>query len=203
MSTQFDTYFAANQTNLAANAGADLVHKRQRGITLIMVLIFIVTLSLVAAAGLRSVITDAHVVANGRDKALAFQAAESAGREAVAAITLGTHTTTYVTPLPLGGNAEFWRTTSNLTKSSNCLAFSDVTKRFDWDTCGHQSDSTYANMEKPRYVIEAMPATVNSSGTTDCWYRITSRATGGSKEADVILQLMFAKTITGAPTACT
>ena len=165
----------------------------QRGITLILVLIFIVSLSLVAAVGMRNVGTGERVVANERDRSLAFQGAESAGREAVAKITDGTVTALatgrYTAPLTRGGNAEFWRTTSSL--EVDTCASTDVTKRFNWAECAATASSTYGNSEAPRYVVEILPPAVISPTITEQWYRVTSRASGGSNQADVILQLMF------------
>ena len=166
---------------------------QQRGITLILVLIFIVSLSLVAAVGMRNVGTGERVVANERDRALAFQGAESAGREAVAKITDGSVTamTTgrYAAPLPRGGNAEFWRTTSSL--AVDTCASTDATKRFNWTNCAAPASNTYGNSVAPLYVVETLPPAVISATITEQWYRVTSRASGGSNQADVILQLMF------------
>lgn len=166
----------------------------QTGITLVLVLVFIVSLSLIAAVGMRNVSTGERVVANEKDRALAFQGAESAGREAVAKISAGTAPALspgYVSaPLARGGNADFWRTTSSLTPDSTC-AFTDASKRFDWASCAASADSDYGNSLKPKYIIERMPNVVVSASVTEKWYRITSRAAGGSKEADVVLQIMF------------
>lgn len=179
-----------------------------------MVLVFMVTLSLVAAVGMRSVMVGERTVANELDRNLAFQVAESAGREAVALITAGTHATLsqgyYLNPSMYGGNIQFWQTTSSLPEATVCDA--PAGQRFKWSiatgtVCTAAATQTflpaaapgvtsYPNTAVPRYVIERMPAQANSDPTrTDCWYRITSRATGGSGQADVILQLMFANTI--------
>ena len=187
--------------------------KTERGITLIMVLIFMVTLSLVAAVGMRGVITGERVGANERDKAMAFQAAESAGREGVAKIVEaytagGSFPATTIgaangTGHPLGGNAQFWRTTSDLTESSDCVPSNDSTKRFKWGTCSEEASADYSNTDKPRYVIEKLPGAPGATAAESiCWYRITSHATGKSKEADVILQIMFSQGITGLPSTC-
>jgi type IV pilus assembly protein PilX len=166
----------------------------QRGITLVLVLIFIVSLSLIAAVGMRNVSMGERVVANERDRSRAFQGAESAGREAVAKISGGTASVLasgyYTAPLARGGNAEFWRTTSNLTADATC-AFTDTTKRFDWGSCAASAASAYGNSTSPQYVIEKLPNVVVSPTITEQWYRVTSHASGGSNEADVILQLMF------------
>lgn len=182
-----------NQRNAKQARQSDLSVNRQRGITLILVLIFIVSLSLIAAVGMRNVGTGERVVANERDRSLAFQGAESAGREAVAKITDGTVTAlatgNYTAPLPRGGNAEFWRTTSSL--DVDTCASTDVTKRFNWTDCAAPASNTYGNSEAPRYVVETLPPVVISPTITEQWYRVTSRASGGSNQADVILQLMF------------
>lgn len=190
--------------------------KREKGITLIMVLIFMVTLSLVTAVAMRGVITGDRVVANELDKVLAFQSAESAAREAIAAISAipPTHTVHFgvagAAPHPQGGNAEFWRTSSSLTLA-NCNITTDTTKRFDWSLpgCSTAASSTYVDTTRytkavaPRYVIECLPnGTAPSSSTTEFWYRITARASGATNEADVILQVMFPKTVAGASQIC-
>lgn len=187
----------------------------QKGITLVMVLIFMVTLSLVAAVGMRSVMVGERTVANELDRNLAFQVAESAGRDAIARITDGTYKTElpqgyYLNPSMYGGNIQFWQTTSSLPEATVCDA--PAGQRFKWSIttgviCTAAARQTflppaapgvtsYPNTDVPRYVIERMPAQANADPTrTDCWYRVTSRATGGSGQADVILQLMFANTI--------
>lgn len=167
----------------------------QQGITLILVLIFIVSLSLIAAVSMRNVTTGERVVANERDRSLAFQGAESAGREAVALITALNETTLatgyYALPLAQGGNADFWRTSSNLVADTTC-AFTNVALRFDWPTCSAAASNAYGNSVMPRYAIERLPDVV-SGAVTQQWFRVTSHATGGSNEADVILQVMFTR----------
>jgi type IV pilus assembly protein PilX len=195
----------------------------ERGITLVMVLIFIITLSLVSAVAMRGVITGERVVANERDKALAFQAAESAAREGAAIVSNSYDSASTGTKLnsagvvtiaspghPLGGNADFWRTTSSLTPITSCtMTSSDTSQRMDWNLAGcfNKATGKYENLAEPKFVIEKMLGVPAADSTpsvpkTDCWYRITSRAVGGSGTADIILQLMFAQTIAGSPTAC-
>lgn len=175
---------------------------KQRGITLIMVLIFIVTLSLIAAVGMRGVITGERVVANERDRAIAFQGAESAGRIAIQLINTQNKSNFHARPpFPLGGNVEHWRTTSALDATKCNIALSEAsTHRYDWSTdwsaakseCSTKAPEKYGNREEPRYVIEAMPSFKNAATKRECWYRVTSRASGSTGEADVILQVMYA-----------
>jgi type IV pilus assembly protein PilX len=170
--------------------------RRQRGITLILVLIFIVSLSLIAAVAMRNVGTGERVVANERDRAIAFQGAESAGREAVAKITAGTAaalaTGYFGAPIARGGDADYWRTSSSLGADTCPPTVSPSTPvRFNWSTCAASAGTDYGNKSAPQYVIEKHPDVVISATVTEHWYRITTRAAGGSNEADVILQIMF------------
>lgn len=183
-------------TKLANCSWRSVARSRQKGITFILVLIFIVSLSLIAAVAMRNVNTGERVVANERDRAIAFQGAESAGRDAIALVTAGSGALTalargyYSVPIARGGNADFWRTTSSMAADSTCT-FTDTTKRFDWTNCAATAGANYGNKDTPQYVIEKHPDVVVSASVTEHWYRITARAAGGSNEADVILQIMF------------
>ena len=172
--------------------------RQQQGIALIVALVFVMTLSLVVAVGMRHVFIGERAVAHERDRSLAFQAAESAGREAIALLTTGPMPSTYP-PFPRGANADFWRTTSSLLPATDCAA-ADTARRFNWDGvgCATPAAFNYENSKAPQYVVEKMPAVENGT-VWECWYRVTSRATGGSNEADVILQIMtFVTAPTGA-----
>jgi type IV pilus assembly protein PilX len=167
----------------------------EHGITLIVVLIFMVGLSLLAAVGMRQVMTGERINANSRDRVLAFQAAESAGREAIAKVKAGLVAGAsgyYTTPFAGGGNAAYWQTTSSLPENSACTY--DSAKRFNWGACAAAvtASSKYSNGDAPQYVIEKMP-NVTTTATPEEWFRITTRASGATKSADVILQLMYSK----------
>ena len=152
-------------------------------------LVFVMALSLTVAVGMRHVFIGERSAAHERDRSLAFQAAESAGREAIARISTG--------PMPSlhprfarGANADFWRTTSDLVPAGDC-AVADPAQRFNWDLagCAASASSAYGNHKAPQFIVEKMP-TVDNGSEWECWYRITTRAAGGSNEADVILQIM-------------
>jgi hypothetical protein len=83
------------------------------------------------------------------------------------------------------------------------LCSTAASQKFSPKDPDNTTEDKYAKAELPRYVIELMPAQLASPSTTDCWYRITSRATGGTGQADVILQLMFAKTVNNPTPATT
>lgn len=184
----------AQRQNTTAFAGIGTRSRAaQRGFSLIIVLIFLVTLSVIAAAGIREILSGERINANARDRSLAFQAAESTGREALRHINstgvTGVTTGYYTAPFAGGGDVSFWRTTSSLTQAANCTYSS--TTRFNWTSCAATATSNYGNTNAPQYVIEQMPVISAGSGSGEQWYRITTRASGGSGEADVILQLMF------------
>lgn len=165
-----------------------------RGISLIVVLILMVCLSLIGAVGMRQVMTGERANANERDRALALQASESAARDTINQIGTLTGTGVYAFPINGGGNADYWRTTSSLSVATACPTSTtayDTTKRFNWDNCsgGVTATSKYGNKTAPQYVIEKMP--VDASGQQ--WYRVTTRAVGGSGQADVILQVMVSR----------
>jgi type IV pilus assembly protein PilX len=168
---------------------------RQHGFTLILVLIFIASLSLIAAVAMRNVNIGERVVANERDRYIAFQGAESSGREAIALIKAGNAAALakgyYALPLRQGGNADFWRTTSSRSVDSSVCASTDTAKRFDWAGCSAFAASAYENSTPPQYVIELLSVVVKNPTTTETWYRITTRASGGSSESDVILQILY------------
>jgi type IV pilus assembly protein PilX len=187
--------------------------RKQRGITLIMVLIFIVTLSLIAAVAMRGVITGERVVANERDRAIAFQGAESAGRVAIQLISTQNTSNFHARPIfPLGGNIEHWRTTNALTANSCRVDLTQIsTNRYDWTTdwsaaapdCSVKTAETYGNKDEPRFVIEyTSKVYIPVTNRNECWYRVTSRASGLTGEADVILQVMYSVEIAGAGVDC-
>ena len=176
--------------------------KHQSGITLIMVLIFIVTLSLIAAVSMRGVITSERVIANERDRAIAFQGAESAGRVAIELLNTKSTSNFHARPIfPLGGNALHWRTTSALNASKCLITLAETsTHRYDWSTdwsaaapdCSVKTAEKYGNKDEARYVVEFTSEVPNiTTGKKECWYRVTSRASGQTGEADVILQVMY------------
>lgn len=181
--------------------------QKQSGITLILVLIFTVTLAVIGVVGMRQAMTVERIAANDRDRSLAFQAAESALREGVAQITAGTASGLssgyYGTRFSAGGSSDFWRTqTTSLTENTACT--DSTTLRFKWSGCSANASasSKYNNSAAPQYVIERMPdvAVTGASGNTgtETWYRVTARATGGSNQADVILQVMYCKLASGS-----
>ena len=67
---------------------------------------------------------------------------------------------------------------------------------FDWASCSASVSSVYAsNAAAGRYVIELI-STSAAGGSTTRVYRVTTRSTGGSGQAEVVLQTLYTKVTT-------
>jgi type IV pilus assembly protein PilX len=180
---------------------------KSEGFIVIFVLVFMLALGLLAATGMRSVMTAERIAANERDRLLAFEAAESAAAEAVARINQGGTSSNqlgiYAAMHTLGSYSSFWLTTSSLPVGPLCLLVNgdphvlyQLTERFNWALCARTAEKNYGNLVKPQYVIENMASAVLANTSplrTRYHYRITARATGGSDQAEVIVQSHYFK----------
>lgn len=160
--------------------------KRQRGITLIVALIFLAMLALLGATAAQNSVLEERMAGNTRDRDLAFQAAEAALRDAELNIaTLRTQLGTAgvvdasncavpnVAPCYLshGNDASYW------------------TGTFVWDATNarHPTKNVSGVAEQPFYFIEKMP---NGAGGLET-YRATARGVGKSPNAVAITQSVF------------
>jgi type IV pilus assembly protein PilX len=174
---------------------------RQSGVVLIVSMIMLVILMLIATTGMQVNSMEEKMAGNMRDKDLAFQAAESALRAAESSLdppatlptfsvsgTNGFYDLSVVSSSPIDIKSDdslksdsFWRTGTNTDSTST-------------DTSTTVAKSTINSLgneiEAPQYIIEKLPAL--PSCTSQCQpYRITVRATGGSKNSVVILQSVY------------
>lgn len=172
---------------------------KQRGMTLLIGLILLVMLTVIGTIGFRNTTMTERMTGNMLDRNVSFQSAESAGKEALTAIEAGTASTLspgyFATPLTQGGTTSFWTQGDGaaVANVANC----PTTAPFSWQSCAAQVGAKYANNDsKARYVIELLKQDV-SGGTSTVWsYRVTSRSTGGSGAADVVLQTIYVRTTT-------
>ena len=68
---------------------------------------------------------------------------------------------------------------------------------FSWQSCSAAVATKYANnANKAQYVIELLKQDASSGANTVWSYRVTSRSTGGSGNADVVLQTIYVRTTT-------
>lgn len=170
--------------------------------TLLVGLILLVMLTVISIIGFRNTTLSERMTGNAVDRNVSFQSAESAGKEALQVIESGLFnvatTGHYNPPLASGGNTNYWTQGTGVAVSCTADAV------FSWATSGTPPISTCAadvatkyvnNAQKAQYVIELLSA-VSSGGSTISNYRVTSRSTGGSGQAEVVLQSIYSKTTT-------
>lgn len=176
-----------------------LARSHQRGMTLLVGIIFLAMLMLITMIGFRNTISSERMTGNAFDRNTSFQSAENAGKEALQtlpAIEAGTIPVNgyYSSPLPRGGDTDFWTQGAGATVSSSACA---STTPFSWASCSASVASKYTfstnansaqNAQLAQYVIELLPPAV---GSTDRTYRMTTRSTGGSGDAEVVLQSIY------------
>jgi type IV pilus assembly protein PilX len=170
----------------------------QRGMTLIVGLILLVMLMVISVIGFRNTTLSERMTGNAVDRNVSFQAAESAGKEALQVIEsagfAGANAGHYAAPFTGGGTSNFWTQVSGAA-ADTCTA---ATTPFSWisTSCSAEVTTIYANNSaKARYVIELLSA-LASGGSTVSTYRVTSRSTGGSGNAEVVLQVIYTRTTT-------
>lgn len=156
-----------------------LHRQRQRGVTLVMAMIFLLILGALGAWAAANNSLQERMAGNTRNRDLAFQAAEAALREAE-------------DTLPAWRTLPFDGTNGLLTyvaTTSNSQAY----WRDDAQWSSYRSATTTLNQvaTAPRYVVQKLPNSENPAkpGVFDVEnYRITARAVGGDASAVVIVQ---------------
>ncbi len=162
--------------------------RKQTGAVLVVSLMFVLILALIGVASTQTASLELRLAANGRDKGLAFQAAEAVLVDAEN--YLGS---TVVLP-------DFDGTSEGLVKvadPSSLPAWSSVSWQ-DSDSRSY-SGSLDGIGAQPRYVVEELPPMPMPGGslqsnvplTETGWYRITVRGTGATSTASVLLQSVY------------
>jgi type IV pilus assembly protein PilX len=181
---------------------------KQTGNTLIIGLIMLVLITLLVVAGGRSITQQTIMASNTRERDLAFQAAESALRDAETRLPVfhasfagtGLITTTSTADIATRSSAAYWTNPTSATPPG----YGWYTSTGAVDTSKSLQTATIVSGvdEQPRYVVEKLPNGLSGSGTPcypNTWYRYraTTIAVGASsgsrKSADtrVILQAEF------------
>lgn len=154
---------------------------------LITGLIFLVVLTLIAVAAMRTTMLEERMSGNARDRDLAFQSAEAAlraGEQELEGASLppfaaGTARTPRIAEGTLSG---YWQNTHPWTTQSVVLA---------WQPAGTSA--------APRYVIEEMGIAAGGGGgglgigaiNDEGVFRVTARGVGSSPNTVVILQAVY------------
>ena len=187
--------FTGGMRQIASSRGG---RSHQRGMTLMVGIIFLAMLMVLTAIGFRNTTLSERMTGNAFDRTTSFQSAENAGKEALQAIESGVILTGgyYGSPLLGGGNTDFWTQGPGATVLPSACA---TTQPFSWTSCSASVTSKYtfatnANdariAQLAQYAIELLPPTVGSTAST---YRVTSRSTGGSGNAEVVLQSIYVR----------
>lgn len=159
---------------------------RQTGMALITGLIFMVVLTLLALAAMRTTTLEERMSGNTRDRDLAFQAAEAAlraGEQVLQGATLPAFAsgTSYTPRISAGTLSTYWQNTHPWATQSVAA----------WQPAGTSA--------APQYVIEEMGATGGGGGgglgigalNDEGVYRVTARGVGRSANTVVILQAVY------------
>jgi type IV pilus assembly protein PilX len=165
----------------------------QSGVVLIVSLIMLLLLTLIGATGMQNTALEEKMAGNMRDKNLAFQAAESALKDAETSLAV-------LPTFSIAGTGGYYSQAAS--NSGNILAPDASPKITDdsfWTSQPTHTSSvtTLGNgISTPVYIIQEIGgvadcagAAVGSGGCKN--YRITARATGGSTSAVVILQSIY------------
>lgn len=171
---------------------------RQRGAVLAVSLIFLLILTLIGITAMSDTVLQEKMAGNLRDSEIAFQAGESALRDAEDLIL------SWLT------QPEAKTTTGcSAPQATNCPLWDPATYDFEtadqstWNTVGIEyGDNTHeitTAVEDPKFVIEERQEILDSSvvgftpPTSRVYYRVTARAKGGSGNAVSVIQTSVAK----------
>lgn len=176
--------------------------KIQNGMALITGLIFLVVLTLISIAAIRSTSLEERMAGNVRDQNIAFQAAEAGVRDAMKSLGTGVPPASGFVVGCAAGLCEndpvtpVWTTitaNNDWTNNSKTLAYSGTPLTFDGLT---------PVAIQPRYIIElivgaSIPSGESasegggSSGTLVSSYRVTARGWGFTDKTQATLQATF------------
>lgn len=175
------------------NISVDLTLKKQKGMTLIVALVLVALMSIVAVSAIRGSNLQEAMAGNMRDRNIAFQSAE-------AALNVAEDTLTGLKVFkPEAALGQY----DDLQKPGKIPPYSWSTS--DWGTKSKALSIVWDTFTaKPQYAIEFVTQvedSVNTGGAADFdgtqnnvdkeFYRITSRDTGLTGNAEVILQATY------------
>lgn len=176
---------------------------QQKGIVLVVALIMVLLISVVGLAAIRGSGLQEMMAGNMRDHNLAFQAAEAglrAGEDTV-------RTELEVSALPVFGNNGYF---NDLNKANSDPKPPALWDGDDWKIATNAVTTTMgltlASNEQPKFVMEKLVVPIMLAAAADGsgidtssmdsfeepeFYRITSRGTGGTVNATVVLQSVY------------
>lgn len=176
--------------------------QNEKGVALLTSLIFLVVLTILGLAGMRSTTMQERMSGNLRDQAVATQAAEAALRDARADLTYAAHVNTRsitASSFPVTGTAtcsaglcgpdtvltHLSETATSWTNNTQYAVYGQFT------TAGSISGLS----QQPRYIMELLPTTLNAklsqppSSTTATAYYVRITAEGYGLSPDTVVRL--------------
>jgi len=172
--------------------------RRQQGVALFISLVLLLMLTIIGVSGVQSTSLEVRMARNDHDGLLAFQAAESALRDAEDQLETITSTVDFVD----AGTNGLW-TGSDI---GDPQRWEDLTV-FDSDTTSVEAPTTVDGVASaPRYIIEYVASVVreeNAYQINDPYgqsasdrieiFRVTALGTGGSDQSRVLLQSTYGR----------
>jgi type IV pilus assembly protein PilX len=175
-------------------------NQRQRGASLVIALMFLIVLTVLGLVAVRSSTMQERMAGNDRDRAIAFEAAEAALRDAERDILLNLSS---ADAFDAACTAGLCRPSLVATPNWNSITWTGATSRIYGVTSGAGA-YPLAVANPPRYIIELLPdvpsgsgntlnANARSSTTGGTAYRITARGWGRRPTTQVELQSVYLK----------
>jgi type IV pilus assembly protein PilX len=170
---------------------------RQEGVVLVIALIMLVILTLLGISAMQSTSLEERMAGNARDRSAAFQSAEAALREGERQLNVAD------TALPTFDDTNGFYTAPSAGDPSPWAGMlgSDPTSVTFWTTNGRTYGGTVTGVQaQPRYVIEELPYVPGVGDSFEAglpedrlpsYYRVTSRATGATDTAVVVVQSTY------------
>lgn len=175
---------------------------KQGGATLIVALMFLVMLTIIGVSSISTTTLEEKMAGNLRDQQIAFQAAESALRDAEIDLETGIGGTGNRDPLTIGGG--FGTACSGAFTAGSCIdsAYVSQTVGATWNWTDANKTVQYGAYTgaaplpgvsaQPRYVIEYLSEKDDTSTTpTTRHFRITARGWGANASTTATLQTVY------------
>jgi type IV pilus assembly protein PilX len=172
----------------------------QRGASLVIALMFLIVLTILGLVAVRSSTVQERMAGNDRDRAIAFEAAEAALRDAERDIQANLSS---ADPFDNACTSGLCRPSTVATPNWNSISWAGATSRI-YGVASGAGAFPLAVSNPPRYIIELLPDVPSGSGNTlnsnarsstrgGTAYRITSRGWGRRPGTTVMLQSVYFK----------
>ena len=169
--------------------------KSQRGITLVIAMIFLLILTMLGVTAMQSTVMEERIAGNTRDKDMAFQSAEAGLRAGEAYLTANACTPGIT--FAAAPNAGLINNVNGVAATVQ-YGSSDYWMGQPWDASDSIASGTalVGLSQQARYVIELVSGTsglqTGAAGTTaTLMYRVTARGAGGTAGSASILHSTF------------